>query len=92
MLASLNEELIWFFITVHVLGLACTWAARASEGSRGQTPCQYLFYLCLAVVGTTAIFSMHMATGFWITSGLTLGVMIVGATVTGRRTEQPFAV
>ena len=84
-----TPEVIWALISVQVLGLACTWAARACEGSAGQTICQCLFFVFLALVGTEAAFAMEISTGLWLSSGLTLGVMVVGATCSGRRSQQP---
>lgn len=84
-----SPEMMWALIAVQVLGIACTWAARACEGSAAQTIFQSLYFVFLALVGTTTVFSMGISTGLWIASGATLGTMIVGATVTAGRATQP---
>lgn len=86
-----SPQAIWALIAIQILGIACTWAARACEGSAGQTICQALFFVFLALVGIQTMFTMELSTGLWLSSGATLGAMVVGATCSGRRSEQAFA-
>jgi len=84
---SISPDVVWVLALIQVLGLVCTWAARACEGSAGQSTCQVLYFLLLAMVGTTAVLAMQISTGLWLASGATLGLMIVGATCTSRRSR-----
>ena len=68
------------FGLVHLAGLASAWLARASEGSRCQTSCQWLFISCLGAVGLATIVSHQLGAGLWVISGTTLSVMVVAAT------------
>jgi hypothetical protein len=71
--------LIWTLTLIQGLGLISAWLARLSEGSRGQACCQCLFFVCLALVGITAMATITLGPRYWLTPGATLGVMIVGA-------------
>ena len=84
-----SPDLHWLVIAVHLVGIACTWAARASEGSSGHTACQCLYFLCLGLVGVSAILCMQLSASLWLLSAGTLGTMIVGATCHGRRAQEP---
>lgn len=74
-----SAHLIWTLALIQGLGLTSAWLARLSEGSRGQASCQWLFFGCLALVGLTAMATVTLGPRYWLTSGATLGVMIVGA-------------
>lgn len=71
--------LIWALTVIQLAGLMSAWLARLSEGSRGQASCQWLFFGCLVLVGLTAMVSVTLGPRYWLASGATLGIMIVGA-------------
>lgn len=70
---------VWTLTLIEVAGLLSVWLARLSEGSRGQASCHWLFFGCLILVGLAAMASVTLGPRYWLTSGATLGVMIVGA-------------
>ncbi len=67
----------WLFGAVELLGLTSAWAARLSEGSLHQTCCQRLFLGCLTLVGGATIVSFGLGPSCWLTSGVTLAVMVL---------------
>jgi hypothetical protein len=64
---------------VQVLGLLSAAVARLSEGSRCQAPGQWAFLALLAIVGCVTVVSLALGSGFWLPSGATLSLMILGA-------------
>ena len=70
----------WMLAAIQVLGLASAWFARLSEGSAGQTTCQWLFFCCLTLVGIATITALQLGPGSWLTSGSTLSLMVLAAT------------
>ncbi len=69
----------WLFGVVDLLGVTSAWAARLSEGSRRQTFCQCLFFLCLALVGAAGLVAFGLGPGCWLASAATLGIMVLTA-------------
>ena len=74
----------WLFpvvAAVQVFGLICAWLARASQKSpRHHAACQAIFLLALALVAGTAIAATQFPSAVWLLCGITLPIMIVGAT------------
>lgn len=66
-------------------GLLSALAARVSEGSRHQATCQWLFLLCLGLVGVTAIVELRDAPEAWLGAGTTFSAMVVGILCDFRR-------
>jgi hypothetical protein len=71
--------LVWAIGFVQVAGLVSAWLARLSEGSRSQASCQWLFLACLGLMGLTTMASVALGTRYWLASGITLTVMVLGA-------------
>ncbi len=71
---------LWAFVVAQILGLVSAWCARLSEGSTRQTPCQWLFFGCLILVGIATIFALRLGSGPWLTSGSTLSLMVLTVT------------
>ena len=69
----------WLLAAIQATGLLSAWLARLSEGSRGQTLCQYIFLTCLAVVGGAALLALTMGAASWLFCGFTLSLMILAA-------------
>jgi hypothetical protein len=65
---------------VQVLGLLSAALTRLAEGSRRQSVCQWLFFVCLGLVGLGTIVSLGLPSGWWVASGATLSMMVVTAT------------
>ena len=72
-------SLVWILVSIQIVGLASAWLARLSEGSRGQSSCQWLFFGCLALMGLTTMISLAVGPKYWLVSGATLSVMVLGA-------------
>ena len=70
----------WCLAGIQVMGLTSGWLARIGENSPLQNSSQWLFYLCLALVGMATIgtwmFSPHACLG----TSATLCVMVLTAT------------
>lgn len=64
---------------VQVLGLASAAVARLSEGSRCQAPGQCVFLVFLALIGGITVGTLLLGSGFWLASGGTLSLMVLGA-------------
>jgi hypothetical protein len=71
--------LVWAIGFVQVAGLVSAWLARLSEGSRSQASCQWLFLACLGLMGLTTMASVALGARYWLASGITLTVMVLGA-------------
>lgn len=71
--------LVWTLGFVQIAGLVSAWLARLSEGSRSQASCQWLFLACLALIGFTTMVSVALGPRYWLASGITLSVMVLGA-------------
>lgn len=71
--------LIWSLGFIQITGLTSAWLARLSEGSRSQGPCHWLFLACLGLVGFATMASVTLGPRYWLASGATLSVMILGA-------------
>jgi len=72
--------IFYALFAVQLVGLGSAWLARMSEGSRCQGACQCFFFLCMVVVGTVTVLSLHVGPGWWLTSGTTLSLMALAAT------------
>jgi hypothetical protein len=64
---------------VQFAGLASAWFARLHEGSGRQRLTQYAFLGLLALMALTTMASLVLDTRYWLTSGATLGVMVLAA-------------
>jgi hypothetical protein len=71
--------LLWLLGVIQIAGLLSAWLARLSEGSRSQASCQWLFFACLGLMGLTTMASVALGPRYWLASGATLSVMILGA-------------
>jgi hypothetical protein len=71
--------LLWGLGSIQVAGLISAWLARLSEGSRRQACCQRLFFGCLGLIGLTTMASLALGPKYWLPSGMTLSIMVVGA-------------
>ena len=67
----------WIVMGFEVLGLLSTWLARRSVGARGQRPCQWLYALCLIMVGASTVVAMTIGPACWLSSTATLAIMIL---------------
>jgi hypothetical protein len=70
---------LWLLGVIQIAGLLSAWLARLSEGSRSQASCQWLFFACLGLMGLTTMASVALGPRYWLASGATLSVMILGA-------------
>ena len=70
---------VWGWGSIQVVGLLSAWLARLSEGSRRQTSCHGLFFVCLALIGLSMIASMAAGPKYSLPTGITLSVMVLAA-------------
>ena len=74
-----SSFLVWSLGLIQAAGLISAWLARLSEGSRSQAPCQCLFLAFLGLVGAATMLSAALGPRYWLASGATLSVMVLGA-------------
>lgn len=73
------SPLQWALVALQAWGILIAWLTRASEGSRCQSCCQYLFFTTLAVVGISTML-LALTDGMWIFSGVTVTLMVLATT------------
>ena len=79
-MAYLEASLLaWGLGSIQIAGLFSAWLARLSEGSRRQAWCHRLFLACLGLIGLTTMASLALGPKYWLPSGMTLAVMVLGA-------------
>jgi hypothetical protein len=81
MLPSSDVLLLGVAVLMQILGIAAAISARLS-----QTPvarkCSYrVFYVSLLAVFAITLLAVHVGHGVWISTGTTLAIMAVGATL-----------
>ena len=76
---------------VQLAGLASLLAARFrfNQQCAAQMFCHTFFFVCLAALGLATMYAARCGAGCWFSSGTTLSLMIVGATLDLRRTTAP---
>jgi hypothetical protein len=74
-----SSVVFWSLGAAQFIGLASTWLARLSEGSRSQAPCQWLFFACLGLIGLLTLLAIALGPGYGLACGTTLAVMVLGA-------------
>ena len=74
-----SSSFVWALGFVHFAGLVSAWLARFSEGSRGQSPCHWLFFGCLGLIGTAALMSVAVGPRYLVVTCLTLSIMVLVA-------------
>jgi len=76
---EVDALLLWIFAGVQVAGLLSAWLIRLSQGSAGETPCQWLFFICMAMVAAATLVALAAQSRGWILCGSTLTAMVLGA-------------
>ena len=78
-----KEDLLLLLIValVQVGGLAGMAIARLSEKWERHTFCYTIFFVSMALVASTALMAASTGSGYWLLSGTTLSVMVIGATL-----------
>ncbi|MCO6456440.1 MAG: hypothetical protein J5I93_14175 [Pirellulaceae bacterium] len=86
-----SSELILFVaaVVIQVLGLASAVFARLSERWVRRASWYPLFYCALLAVGGMTLLAVAVGHGIWISCGMTLAIMAVGATFDGGMRRQP---
>jgi len=67
-------------LAIQALGVLSAFAARRSEGVASRTALQWLFLGCLGLVGLSTAVLVSAASGWWLSSGTTLSVMVLTIT------------
>jgi hypothetical protein len=71
--------LLWGLGLIQIAGLTSAWLARFSEGSKRQACCHWVFLACLGLIGLTTMASLALGPKYWLPSGMTLSIMVLGA-------------
>ncbi|HWC91289.1 MAG TPA: hypothetical protein VG433_16585, partial [Pirellulales bacterium] len=69
-----------FLGAIQAVGLLSAWLARFTEGSHNQHWYQWLFFLCLLVLGLATIAALLSSPAACVVTGATLSVMVLAAT------------
>ena len=77
---SYATALCWLLGLVQVLGLTSAFVARLAEGSRRCGSCQRLFLAFLLLIGAATMVAVVLGPGFWLTSAVTLALMVLTVT------------
>ena len=79
--------IFWLSLVLHLLALVSTVALRLRGSDRSRLACQRLFVTMLLAMGLLTVLAMSADSDFWVTSGATLSIMTVGASLDGRRDQ-----
>jgi hypothetical protein len=86
-----DEGLLFAGVTaIQVLGILALMLARVGQRSNSPGLFQALFLFCLTVVGLSAVVGAGYGSGYWIVSGVTLAIMVVGGTLDCSGTRSRF--
>ncbi|MBI3466087.1 MAG: hypothetical protein HY000_23985 [Planctomycetes bacterium] len=77
---TIGGPAVWCLVAIQATGLVIAFAARRAEGSAGQTPVYWAFYVCIALVSAATFAASSLGQGFCVTSGATLATMVLAAT------------
>ena len=85
-----ESQLLFAFVAVlQVLGLVSVAVVRSTEYAAASDSFQRIYFVLLLAVGTATILTALAGNSYWITMGITLAVMAVGATLDLCRERQP---
>ncbi len=75
---ALNSSLaLWCLVGIHIGGLCSAVLARATQGTRLESPSHRLFFLAMAVVGVAMMGSLPWSRGCCLALGTTLSLMVL---------------
>lgn len=77
--------IFWATMAIQLLGLSSLVAVRLCATSGGRATCQRVFLVMLAALGLITVLAVGADSDSWVTSGATLSIMTVCATVDFRR-------
>jgi len=89
MVCTLHPTLFYLLMAIQAAGILSMFFNRATEGTRLHGLSHGLFFAAFASVGFSAITALAWHSHCWIVAGITLGIMIVGATCDFNHTRQP---
>ncbi|MFO7901908.1 MAG: hypothetical protein R6U98_04555 [Pirellulaceae bacterium] len=75
------SAIFWSTMVIQLLGLGSLVAARVCRTSWGRAMCQQFFVMMLAALGLITVLAVGADSDSWVTSGATLSIMTVCATV-----------
>ncbi len=84
-----SQLLFAIVATLQVLGLVSVAVVRSTEYATASDSFQRIYFVLLLAVGTATILTALAGNSYWITMGITLAVMVVGATLDLCRERQP---
>ena len=79
--------LIWLIGAIQAIGISSAWLARASEGSRRQQSCQWLFLFLLTTISAMTMVSLVIHPWIWMPQSVTLALMALTAVWDFRRVQ-----
>ncbi len=75
------STICWLLLAVQVLGLTSAWVTRLCRTPRRQTVCQCVFLLAMVLVGGSTIAAFALGPFYYLPTGVTLSLMVLGAVV-----------
>lgn len=91
MYGALHGVVFWGLLVMQVLGVFSVVFARLCERSQAQNCCQRLFFVSAILLGAGTLFALALGSGWWISSGTTLSLMGLGATLDFSKEHSPLA-
>ena len=76
-----SQLLFAIVATLQVLGLVSVAVVRSTEYATASDSFQRIYFVLLLAVGTATILTALAGNSYWITMGITLALMVVGATL-----------
>lgn len=89
MICTLHPSIFFALVAVQAIGLLSLFVARAAENSPLHAATQIFFLASLGGVGLSAMVALSFRSHSWIVAGITLAVMIVGATCDFSQSRRP---
>ena len=71
----------WLMAAIPIVGLFSLALTRVGENTTASSPCRYVFFACLLLVGLATMLSVASGMGHWTIGGATLSLMVVGSTL-----------
>ena len=78
---------IWLIGAIQIVGISSAWLARASEGSRRQRGCQWLFLFFLTTISAMTMVALAIHPWIWMPQSVTLALMALTAVWDFRRVQ-----
>ena len=75
-------------VAAQVLGLVSAWLTRISQGCRCEAACQWLFCVCLSMVGLATMVAFAVGPYWWLATATVFAIMVLAATCDFRHSRR----